>query len=207
MKQILPLLFFFITACRTAPKADNAFVSEAETVLSLSGTSYVADTSASVIEWIGTKPTGYHHGTLKLSAGELILSDNAVQGGRFKIDIASLRPDDQKANKNAMLQRHLLSDDFFDAAQFPEAEFVIAKITPSKKTVYTVTGNLKMKSITKSISFPATIAINRSGLTADAQFNFDRTLWGLNYGNDKSLGNWFIRPDVNIKLHLVAKRL
>ena len=28
----------------------------------------------------------------------------------------------------------------------------------------------------------------------------------MNYGNDKSLGNWFIRPDVNIKLHLIAER-
>ena len=37
-----------------------------------------------------------------------------------------------------------------------------------------------------------------------ANFNIDRTNWGLSYGNDKSLGDKYIRPEVNIGLNIVA---
>ena len=209
MNRLLLFTLFLIASCKTAPQADSAIVSEANIVTAANGTTYKADISQSTIEWIGTKPTGHHHGTLRLTGGELIVGDNAVKGGSFTIDINSLTPDGQKPSKNEMLQKHLLSDDFFDALNFPSARFDITSITPSRQkhgSTFTVSGNLTLKDIVKSISFPASISIDRNTLTAHAIFNFDRTLWNMNYGNDKSLGNWFIRPDVNIKLHLIAER-
>jgi hypothetical protein len=43
-------------------------------------------------------------------------------------------------------------------------------------------------------------------ITADADFNIDRGEWNVNYGNDKSLGNKYINPEINIKLNLVAAK-
>jgi hypothetical protein len=63
-----------------------------------------------------------------------------------------------------------------------------------------------MKDISKSISFPAKVAMSDAQITADSEFNIDRAQWGINYGNDKSLGDKFINPEVNIKLHLVASK-
>jgi polyisoprenoid-binding protein YceI len=210
MNRSLLLALLILASCKTAPKAENAIVGDPLPGQALtSGITYTADVSKSSIEWVGTKPTGHHHGTLRLREGILVVDNNTVRAGSFSIDINSLSADDQKPQKNEMLQQHLLSDDFFDAKNFPAAAFEISSIIPADAkatSLYKVTGNLKLKDITKSISFPATIIIDKSVLTADANFNFDRTLWNMNYGNDKSLGNWFIRPDVNIKLHLVARR-
>jgi polyisoprenoid-binding protein YceI len=75
-----------------------------------------------------------------------------------------------------------------------------------KDATHTITGNLTLKGTTKSITFPAKVAVNDNVVTADANFNIDRTQWGLVYGNDQSLGDKFIRPTVNIQLHLVANK-
>lgn len=205
--RLVPLLFLLFS-CKAVPRAENAVVGDAVTVPLSTGTIYKADIENSFIEWIGTKPTGHHHGRIKLKTGELVLGNDEVIGGRFIMDINSLQPDDQKKKKNEMLRNHLLSDDFFDVERFAVASFEIVRInaTSNKAAPYTVTGNLKLKDVERSIIFPASIIMKDGKVVAEANFNFDRTLWNMNYGNDKSLGNWFIRPDVNIKIHLTADR-
>lgn len=189
------------------PKAELSPTGEQENVRTANGNIYIADTSKTVIEWIGTKPVGKHHGTLRLSEGVLQISGDSITGGKFSISINSLQPDDKRSKSNATLKKHLLSDDFFDVMKFPVAMFEIIDVTHSVgKAGYMVKGNLVLKDVTKSIAFPADVSIKNNRLEATANFNFDRTEWGMNYGNDKSLGNWFINPVVNIKLHLVASR-
>ena len=91
--------------------------------------------------------------------------------------------------------------------------FVITSITEGvqntedlvmKDATHTITGNLTLKGITKSITFPAKVNVADNKITADANFNIDRTQWNIVYGNDESLGDKFIRPEVNLQVHLVA---
>ena len=63
-----------------------------------------------------------------------------------------------------------------------------------------------MKGVTKSVTFPAIVKATPEALLAQANFNINRTDWGLVYGNDKSLGDKFIRPEVNIALNIAAKK-
>lgn len=198
-----------IAACKSVPKGDAAIVTAAKEINKTEGIVFKVDTNKSNIEWIGTKPDGRHHGTLSLKEGEVLVENDKVAGGHFMIDINTLKPDDQKAKGNKMLQRHLLSDDFFDVVQFPVAKFIITGIRipdPGKKGEYLVSGNLELKTVTKNISFPACIRQEGQSLTADALFNMDRTLWDMHYGSGKGIGDWLINPQVNIKLHLVAHR-
>ncbi|RYE25165.1 MAG: YceI family protein [Sphingobacteriales bacterium] len=216
MKRLLiaiaPCILLF--SCTDAPKADKAEATEAQAVAQPAGTDYKADLQQSVVEWVGTKPTKRHHGTFKLSEGSLASADGALTGGKFVIDMNSLTPDDQDAEGNTKLQGHLKGEDFFDAAKFPASSFEITAVkqgvddknTLMKDATHTITGNLTMKTVTKSISFPAKVAMSDAQLTADAEFNIDRTQWNITYGSDKSLGDKFISPDVNIKLHLVANK-
>jgi polyisoprenoid-binding protein YceI len=200
-------IYTLFISCQSVPKAELSQTGMQENVKTGSGITYVADTSKTIIEWIGTKPVGKHHGTLKLSEGKLFLSGDSITGGRFTIRIGSLQPDDKKSKSNEMLKHHLLSDDFFDALKYPFAVFEITEITRNANGKgYTVKGNLALKGVTKSISFPASITLKHDMLDATANFNFDRTIWNMNYGNDKSLGNWFINPIINIRLHFVAGR-
>lgn len=111
-----------------------------------------------------------------------------------------------------------LSGDFFNAQKYPEGVFEITSVTPVGNTAqdggdpavanatHTITGNLTLKDATKSISFPAVVSMMNNQLNADASFNIDRTQWNMVYGNDKSLGDKFIRPEVNMRIHLVATR-
>lgn len=221
MKQILlsaacaALLF----SCKDAPEADKAEASDARKIEQQSNANavtYMVDPAQSRLEWTGTKPVGQHHGVFDIKQGTLMVADNNITGGRFVIDINSLKPDDKDDAVNKKLQGHLLSADFFDAQKYPEGVFEIVSAVPIGDTkkgdgdivmesaTHTITGNLKLKDVTKSISFPAKVAISNNQLTADASFNVDRTQWNMHYGNDKSLGDKFIRPEVNIKIHLVA---
>ncbi|MCB0698088.1 MAG: YceI family protein [Chitinophagaceae bacterium] len=204
-----------LASCQDAPKADNAEASEAQETEQVTGTDYVADVNQSKVEWVGTKPVGQHHGTFSLQNGTLIVSDNMLQGGNFTIDIKSLAPDDQNDEYNAKLQGHLLSPDFFDAENHPTGTFEITNVTEGtgdtnalvmKDATHMITGNLTLKGITKSITFPAKVDMNNGNVTADANFNIDRTQWEMVYGNDQSLGDKFIRPEVNLQVHLVANQ-
>lgn len=203
----------FIASCQDAPEADTAEAGDAQQVEQAAGKTYTADVTQSKVEWIGTKPVGQHHGTFALQNGTLIVSENALKGGTFTIDVKSVTPDDQDAEYNTKLQGHLLSADFFDAEKHPTGTFEITNVTEGvqnaetlvmKDATHTITGNLTLKGITKSISFPAKVAMTESSVTADANFNIDRTQWEIIYGNDQSLGDKFIRPEVNLQVHLVA---
>lgn len=205
----------FLASCQDAPKADSAEVTDAQQVEQAAGVTYAADVTQSKVEWVGTKPVGQHHGTFTLQNGTLIVSENALKGGTFTIDIKSVTPDDQEAEGNKKLQGHLLSADFFDAEKHPTGTFEITNVTEGvqnaqdlvmKDATHTITGNLTLKGITKSITFPAKVAVTEGNVTAHANFNIDRTQWDIVYGNDKSLGDKFIRPEVNLQVHLVANQ-
>ncbi|WP_145711466.1 YceI family protein [Chitinophaga japonensis] len=204
-------------ACQQAPKADEAKISEARSVQEGEGTAYQVDVDRSSLQWIGTKPTGKHTGRFKLTSGTLYVKDSMVTGGKFVINIASLE-DLDLAGDTAMkhkLERELKSPLFFDAAKYPTATFAITGVDTYrpdgtdillKDATHTIQGNLTIKEVTKNITFPARIAIVNDQVTAHANFNMDRTLWGMNYRADKSLQDKLINSMVNIQFSIVAQR-
>lgn len=141
-----------------------------------------------------------------------------ITGGRFVIDITSMKITDDDTNKTSMLRGHLMSDDFFDAQKYPTATFEITGVTAGapaakdgeqlmmKDATHSITGNLTMKDTTRSITFPARVQMSAGQVVADANFNIDRTQWHIVYGSDKSLADNFISHEVNLVLHLVAKK-
>jgi polyisoprenoid-binding protein YceI len=219
MKRILlstTALAFFFASCQNAPEADQAQTADAVEVTATDGPTHKADPANSKFEFIGTKPVAQHHGTIQLKDGQLTVSGDVITGGTFVFDLNTLVTDDQDNDDNAKLTGHLKSADFFDVENHPDATFEIVSVTAgvaesddliAKDATHTVTGNLTMKGVTKSITFPAKVEINDSQVSAQANFNIDRTQWGLVYGNDQSLGDKFIRPEVNIQLQLQAQKL
>ncbi|HVI43500.1 MAG TPA: YceI family protein [Chitinophaga sp.] len=222
MRKIISALTVVIcttVACEQAPKADKAKVTEAQTVQVGTGNAYLADTATSVVEWVGTKPTGKHHGTLKLAGGAIYVKDDTtITGGQLTINMHSLRNIDLAADTSMQhkLENELKGSLFFDVNQFPSATFEITSVKPFRPSVgedvelkdatHTILGNLSIKGVTKNISFPAKITIDPHKVTAIASFNIDRTLWGINYRADKSLQDKLINSLVNISLHITATR-
>ncbi|MFT4093095.1 MAG: YceI family protein [Niabella sp.] len=219
MKQIVSLSVIAALAlisCNSAPKADKATTEEQQEVAAAEGAAYKIDTTQ-VAQFIGTKPVGQHQGTFNITEGEIFAKNDAVvTGGKLVFDINSLKITDKDTSGAAKLAGHLLSPDFFDAANHPTATFEITSVEEyvpdsTNKIVLdgatnTVKGNLTLKGVTKNIAFPAVINVTPAAVTATANFNINRTDWGLVYGNDQSLGDKFIRPEVNISFSITASK-
>lgn len=220
MKKVLIIstaALFTLAACQSAPKADEAKTNEEQVVSATEGVAYKVD-SNQVVQFIGTKPVGQHNGTFKISEGSLFVkNDTDVTGGKLVLDITSLNITDADTSGITKLKQHLSSADFFEATKFPTATFEITSVQPfvqdsAKATLvldgatHTVNGNLTLKGVTKNVSFPAVINVNKDVVSAKANFNINRTDWGLVYGNDKSLGDKFIRPEVNISFSIAAHK-
>ena len=141
------------------------------------------NTSESVLNWKGTKPGGAHNGTVAIKTGGLLINKGSLIGGQFIFDMTAITvldiPADKKAN--ADLTGHLSAPDFFDVKTYPTAKFVITKVE-GKNSKINITGNLRVKETTKSITIPATIMTvdGVNTLTSD-NFNINRTEFGIKY--------------------------
>jgi polyisoprenoid-binding protein YceI len=218
-------------ACEPKPESDKAKVTAANTLPEASGKAkeLKVDPAQSKVTWIGAKVTENHNGTIGIKEGNLLLNGRKIEGGRFTLDMASLRATDLEMTEesNKKLTGHLLSPDFFDAARHPAAVFEITAAQPlnsaqlkdeaahkrivqnnaSKRIenpTHEITGNLTIKGITKGITFPARVHFKRDSVRAEANFMINRKDWSLNYNSEQSLGNKMIYPEMNIGLDIVA---
>lgn len=193
----------FVTACND-PAADTTKARTGEAAQAspqtAAGQKYVINPQTSKIEFVGSKVTGSHNGSFQNFSGE-INSAGAPEKGRVSItmDVNSITTDDPK------LTEHLKTADFFDAAKYPEAKFVSTEIKPGGEggATHTVTGNLTMHNVTKSVTFPATINITPDLASVDSNFSINRKDFGINYAG---AANNLIRDDVVIKLTIRANK-
>jgi polyisoprenoid-binding protein YceI len=208
-KLFIPIVAVALLAsCNSAPK-ETAETAVAQETSAASGTTYQLDKEASLVSFLGTKPVGTHTGDFKLTEGSLTVADGNVTSGSFTIDLASLVITDKDFPYAPKLQEHLLSPDFFETAKYPTAKFEVTGsevLTNSIEGTHKISGNLTLKDSTQNVSFPATVTVSENDFEATAKFSIDRTKWGLVYGNDKSLGDKFIYPVVEITLNLKAKK-
>jgi polyisoprenoid-binding protein YceI len=214
-------LFWIIAAvgflsCDKAPKGDDAKIAEKEEGLVPTGKSFVVDTAASWVKFTGNGVGKNHPGKFKLNYGAVAVDNDSLSGGSFVINIKSIDMEQEGDMIEGKLKPHLLSGDFFDAEKFGTATFEITNVTPYKlkdgeKSLvdganFYISGNLTLKDVTKNVTFPARIDMDRDKLKAKANFDIDRRQWQMNYGNDKTLGDKFISETVNIELYLEADR-
>lgn len=152
--------------------------------------------SDSKIEFTGSKVTGSHGGGFNKIAGEFIVVDGklAPAGHRIMIDISSMWSD------SGRLTGHLMTPDFFDAAQYPLSTLIGTSIT-EKGTGHSVAGNLTLHGITKNITFPATIKVTESMVTVNAEFDFNRHDFDMKYSGK---ADDLIREEVVLKLDIKA---
>lgn len=216
---VIMALVFAFASCK-GPSGDKAKVTDAQEEATASSTAKKVnvDKDASVVTWVGSKPTGSHNGIIKLSSGDLSVENGQVVAGEFVMDMNTVESQDKgmPATANDKLGKHLKSADFFDVEQFPTAKFVIVKVDDIANrasaealqlegATHYVTGNLTMKGTEKGVSFPAIITVDENGVSAKAEFTIKRTDWGMSYGNDKSFGDKFIHPEVKVGFDVAAK--
>ena len=152
------------------------------------------------IEFVGSKVTGSHNGSFQKFSGDInYTGDPTTSRVNITIDTNSITADDPK------LTEHLKTADFFDVAKYPQAKFESVSIKPGgdKGASHTVTGNLTLHGVTKSVTFPATIAATADAVTVNSDFAINRKDFGINYAG---AADNLIRDDVVLKLTIHAPK-
>jgi polyisoprenoid-binding protein YceI len=195
------LLLLSLGCSNPATGKPEAEVGEASTnpapATAETGDRYVIS-DGSTVGFTGSKVTGSHEGGFNAFEGAITLvgGDPVASGVEVTIDTTSLWSDHEK------LTGHLKSADFFDVENFPTASFQSTSIEAAADGGYTVTGNLDLHGVTKSVSFPAAITVEEGRVSAQAEFFIKRFDFGIEYpGKADDL----IRDEVVIRLDLVAE--
>lgn len=216
-KSFVFVLFLSLgfVACKNEKKAESqdavAAVEEVKKVaINVDAGTYVANAETSVLNWKGSKPTGTHNGTVAIKDGNFTVADGELTAGSFTVDMGTITvldiPADKKGNKN--LTGHLKSGDFFDVENNPTSTFVITSVDQTEGVV--VTGDLTVKGITQSISFPAEVSTTETGVVMKgAPFMIDRTKFGIEYKSKSifdDLKDKFIDDEFEISFEVNAAK-
>jgi polyisoprenoid-binding protein YceI len=125
-------------------------------------------------------------------------SDATVEG---TIQVASISTDNDNRDK------HLKSDDFFNAEKFPEIKFKSTKFEKLDDNKYKITGDLTMRDVTKEVIFDAvlngTLKIDKGLLSAwKATTTVNRFDYNLKWSKTVETGGLIVGQDVTITLNL-----
>jgi len=200
----------FLAACEDpAANKARAVTSEASTPAATQkapaaakGESLAVTPEVSKVLFTGSKVSGKHDGGFSKFAGTIDLVNGKPEDSTVHIDIeaASVFTD------NDGLTKHLQTGDFFDVAKFPKASFTSTKIAPDSTkgpNNYTVTGDLEVRGVRKSVVFPATITVTPTEVAVNSEFSINRKNFGIVYAGK---ADDLIRDDVVIKLDLKTPR-
>ena len=162
----------------------------------------VVDVKTSSIQWKANKVVGSHEGEILLKSGELIYDDGNLVGGSFIIDMNSLICTDLSGEYKGKLEGHLKSEDFFSVETHATAGLVITNVQKVNSKKHTITADLTIKGITKSITFESNAEENKFA----ARIRIDRTQFDVKYGSGSffdGLGDNMIYDEFELTVSLV----
>jgi len=193
-----------VAACgNPATNKSQAVTGEAQTAPSAQpagAQTYAITPANSKIGFVGSKVTGSHNGSFEKFSGEThYTGDVTTSHVTITMESDSITTDD------AGLTKHLKTPDFFDVAKYPQAKFesTAIKAGGDKGASHTITGNLTLHGVTKSVTFPATIAVAPDAITVDSTFTINRKDFGINYAG---AADNLIRDDVVLTLKVKATK-
>lgn len=206
----LLLLVSTLFACK--PSGEKVETTEAHDVTEeSSGDTYKIDPNGSDVKWEGTQLGKKHHGTIGIKEGSISVDNGVIKAGKVVLDMSSITDLDMEGEYKQKLENHLMSPDFFDVANHPEAVFEISKTVKNlSDDTYNVLvyGNLTIKGVTKGIQFKAQLEGAENGISVLApSFTFDRSEFDVRYGSDKffdNLGDKVIHNEIGLTLSINA---
>lgn len=109
-------------------------------------------------------------GIFKTFSGDIAFDEQNLAASKFNVavDVASIN------TGNGLQNKHAKSDEWFDAAKYPQIKFTSDKIVKAGSG-YQVTGTLEMHGIKKSISFPFTFVRKGNEGSFSGSFTVNRS--------------------------------
>jgi polyisoprenoid-binding protein YceI len=145
-------------------------------------------------------------GQFTVLSGHLHIDEQNPANSSVDAQVETASIDTRDKNRDG----HLQSPDFFDAAQYPTIAFKSTSVAPLGGSEYSVTGDLSMHGVTKSVTFKAEYAgqgknpwgLQVAGLNATTKIN--RKDWGLNWNQGLEAGGVLVSEEVKIEIDLQA---
>ncbi|MGK7390638.1 MAG: YceI family protein [Candidatus Cyclobacteriaceae bacterium M2_1C_046] len=225
MNKFIPILFLLsiiLVGCEQ-PKEKAAEVTEAQEVKEIKPQQkvnikrYAVRPAESEVNWIGSKPTGKHYGTLGIENGSIHVQEDSIISGKVIIDMDDIDVVDLRSDEDSYMKlvEHLKSEDFFDVEKHPYSVFEFTSLSPldpadikeqeynyteqnkpttellgeRKTPTHIITGNLTLRGKTLSIKFPGYLEITDEKIICSAKFSIDRTQWGVKYREEAEFKN------------------
>ena len=179
-----------------APKADKAAATPA---------TWTIDASHSSVKFSVTHLTvSETEGLFKKFNGSIKSGSTDFQGAaiNFNVDVNSINTDDEGRDK------HLKSDDFFNAEKYPGMSFTSTSFKKVKGNNYVLEGNLTIRDVTKKVKFNVLYGgtvkdpwgNTKAGFKATSKIS--RKAYGLKWGALTEMGGAVVGDDVTIVLSL-----
>jgi polyisoprenoid-binding protein YceI len=160
------------------------------------------------VSFLGSKVTDAHECLFRTWSGTAIQGEKGSGWAlNIEIDVKSVFCDAKERSEwSAKLDKHLRSEDFFDAPNHPKATFESTEVRAEAEgeNTHVIKGNLTLRGKTKLVSFPATVQITEQRVTGKAKFTINRKDFGIVYpGKADDL----IRDGVVLKLQFSGSRV
>ena len=161
------------------------------------------------------------HSKIRFTTKYLVISDVDGEFKKFEGTFTSLKADwsDLQATMtvqvpsittdNEMRDKHLLSDDFFNAEKFPTMTFTSTGIKSLGNNKYVLSGNLTVRDVTKKVEVPLVYGGQvkdpwgnlKAGFKATGKIN--RKDFGLKYANAAATGEAVVGDEVEFTIDAV----
>jgi|SRR5450432_262102 polyisoprenoid-binding protein YceI len=175
--------------------------------------------SSQTSHWATDKP----HTSVKFTVAHLVISDVDGNFKSFEGSMESAKPDFSDAKitftadvnsintDNDQRDGHLKSDDFLNAAKFPQIKFVSTSFTPLGDNKYKLVGNLTIRDVTKSVTFDVkyggtVVAMGGTHAGFKATTKIDRFDYNLKWDKTTEAGGLVAGKDVEITINADFKK-
>lgn len=159
------------------------------------------------VGFIGSKVTASQECMFRTWSGTAIEGQKGGWGLKIEIDVKSVFCNPKERQEwSAKLDKHLRSEDFFDAPNHPKAIFESTEVRDEVEgeNTHVIQGNLTLRGKTKLVSFPAKVQITDKRVSGKAEFSINRKDFGIVYpGKADDL----IRDGVVLKLQFSGSRV
>ncbi|HLP49391.1 MAG TPA: YceI family protein [Chitinophagales bacterium] len=163
------------------------------------------------------------HSNVKFSVTHLVISEVEGQFKTFTANVTSAKPDftDAKIDFTILVSsintdnegrdKHLKSDDFFKADEFPNISFVGTSFKKVSDKKYVLEGNLTMRDVTKPVKFDVVYNGSVKDPYGNTKAGFkvtgvvDRLAYGLKWNNLAEAGP-VVGKDVTFTVNLQLKK-
>ncbi|MEM6806674.1 MAG: YceI family protein [Bacteroidota bacterium] len=137
------------------------------------------------LSWTGSAALNAYSlsGSLEAKSGQLMIKEGQVESASLVIDMKSLDAE------NKDLRKHLRSEDFFEVKKYPEAIFILTKVSSFKEGEINLIGNLSIKDKTQQTEIPLTASKTGDKWQIKGKMILDRTKFGIYYNSPNFFDN------------------